>query len=172
MERYWRMYLAGADGAHPGASPFRAEDLSGVSPALARTAEYDPLRSEGDGIREPARGAWRPGCADSVRRHDPRLRADARTRSRRSVDVFDPAQFDVRGRRRPRDQGDRSAFDANGVTRRPARGDERANTECAGGRVRTLGGAASPRERSMQVRGKLDRRANPERLATATLAAI
>jgi acetyl esterase len=47
MEWYWGLYLDGADGLHPDASPLRAE-MSGVAPAVVITAEYDPLRSEGD----------------------------------------------------------------------------------------------------------------------------
>ena len=49
MEWFWNLYLPGLAGAEdPEVSPLRAPDLAGVAPAFVLTAEYDPLRDEGE----------------------------------------------------------------------------------------------------------------------------
>jgi acetyl esterase len=49
MRWFWDHYLSGgAADDHQSVSPLRAEDLSGVAPAFVVTAEFDPLRDEGE----------------------------------------------------------------------------------------------------------------------------
>jgi acetyl esterase len=60
MRWYWSNYLGAADPSDPEAAPLLARDVSGVAPAFVTTAEYDPLRDEGEAYAERLREAGVP----------------------------------------------------------------------------------------------------------------
>jgi acetyl esterase len=68
MEWFWGHYLANeADAANPYACPARAKSLAGLPPALVITAEFDPLRDEGEAYAARLR---EEGVATVLKRYD------------------------------------------------------------------------------------------------------
>ncbi len=64
MVYFWDCYLSSeADALNPYVTPMLAEDLSGLPPAYVLTAEYDPLRDEGEEYAERLRAAGVPTTA-------------------------------------------------------------------------------------------------------------
>lgn len=67
MKWFWDHYCPIEDRSHAYASPVLAEDLSNLPPALILTAEYDPLRDEGESYGERLKEA---GNDVTVKRYD------------------------------------------------------------------------------------------------------
>ncbi|MBO6556200.1 MAG: alpha/beta hydrolase [Pseudomonadales bacterium] len=69
MRWFWNHYVGHDEslGLHPLASPMRADDLSGLPPALIMTAEFDPLRDEGEAYGERLKEA---GVKTDVQRYE------------------------------------------------------------------------------------------------------
>lgn len=68
MKWFWGHYLNGeADAANPHASPLRAKSFADLPPATVLTAQYDPLRDEGEAYGKRLQEA---GVATRIERYD------------------------------------------------------------------------------------------------------
>jgi acetyl esterase len=67
MHAFWQHYIGDQPRDNPLISPLRAKDLSGMPSATVITAEYDPLRDEGEAFGEKLKSA---GVETTIKRYD------------------------------------------------------------------------------------------------------
>ena len=67
MTWFWDQFVRPSDRSNPYAVPMAADDVSGLAPALVQTAEFDPLRDEGEAWGARLRDA---GVDVTVTRYD------------------------------------------------------------------------------------------------------
>lgn len=85
MQWYWDAYLsAPSEAKNPYAAPLQATDLSRLPPAHVITAEYDPLRDEGEAYAERLKAA---GVPLTFKRYDGMIHGFVRR-----TDLFDMAR--------------------------------------------------------------------------------
>ncbi len=96
----WKHYLSNElDGYSAYASPMRADDPRGLPPAMILTAEYDPLRDEGELYAHKLRDA---GVAVTLKRYDGMIhgfvrRTDLLDQARAALDDVEAALREARG---------------------------------------------------------------------------
>jgi acetyl esterase len=89
MDWFWNLYLSNPDQMRePYASPMRAESLKGLPPALIQTAEFDPLRDEGEAYAAALRSA---GIEVKLHRFDGMIHAFMKR-----IQFFDAASESIR----------------------------------------------------------------------------
>ena len=89
MKWFWNHYVGSPEQmCEPYASPLRATSLRGLPPALIQTAEFDPLRDEGEAYAEALRAADVPV---TLHRYDGLIHAFVKR-----VDQFDAALEAIR----------------------------------------------------------------------------
>ena len=69
MEWFWDYYVDAEQRTDPACSPLRADDLSGLPPAFIVTAEFDPLRDEGNAYAAALEAAGVPVTLLQARGH-------------------------------------------------------------------------------------------------------